>query len=118
MSGEYWNVISRWKPTMSKHEHEILCYRSTARYILCNKSLWFCQWLAADQWFSWHALLSAINETDRDNTTDIQSRSPIKWVSDMRVNASYITADSGICQLYHGENKLIVNEMMMRSTLY
>ena len=23
-----------------------------------------------------------------------------------------------ICQLYHGENKLIFNEMMMRSALY
>ena len=23
-----------------------------------------------------------------------------------------------ICQLYHGDNKLIFNEMMMRSTLY
>jgi hypothetical protein len=27
-------------------------------------------------------------------------------------------ANSAIFQLYHGENKLIFNEMMMRSTLY
>jgi len=27
-------------------------------------------------------------------------------------------ANSANCQLYHGENKLIFNEMMMRSTLY
>jgi len=27
-------------------------------------------------------------------------------------------ANSAMCQLYHGENKLIFNEMMMRSTLY
>jgi hypothetical protein len=27
-------------------------------------------------------------------------------------------ANSTICQLYHGENKLIFNEMMMRSALY
>ena len=27
-------------------------------------------------------------------------------------------ANSAICQLYHGENKLIFNEMMMRSALY
>jgi len=26
--------------------------------------------------------------------------------------------NSTICQLYHGENKLIFNEMMMRSSLY
>jgi len=27
-------------------------------------------------------------------------------------------ANSAIFQLYHGENKLIINEMMMRSALY
>jgi hypothetical protein len=27
-------------------------------------------------------------------------------------------ANSAICQLYHGENKLIFNEMMMRFALY
>jgi len=27
-------------------------------------------------------------------------------------------ANSAICQLYHGENKLIINEMMMRSALF
>jgi len=27
-------------------------------------------------------------------------------------------ANSAISQLYHGENKLIFNEMMMRSALY
>jgi hypothetical protein len=27
-------------------------------------------------------------------------------------------ANSAIFQLYHGENKLIINEMMMKSTLY
>jgi hypothetical protein len=29
-----------------------------------------------------------------------------------------ICANSAIFQLYHGENKLIFNEMMMRSALY
>jgi hypothetical protein len=29
-----------------------------------------------------------------------------------------LNANSAIFQLYHGENKLIFNEMMMRSTLY
>jgi len=28
------------------------------------------------------------------------------------------SANSAICQLYHSENTLIFNEMMMRSTLY
>jgi len=27
-------------------------------------------------------------------------------------------ANSAICQLYHGENKLIFNKMMMRSDLH
>ena len=29
-----------------------------------------------------------------------------------------VNANSAIFQLYHGENKLIFNEIMMRSTLY
>jgi hypothetical protein len=29
-----------------------------------------------------------------------------------------VNANSAIFQLYHGENKLIFNEMMMRSALY
>jgi hypothetical protein len=29
-----------------------------------------------------------------------------------------LNANSAIFQLYHGENKLIVNEMMMRSDMY
>jgi len=29
-----------------------------------------------------------------------------------------VNANSSIFQLYHGENKLIFNEMMMRSTLF
>jgi len=29
-----------------------------------------------------------------------------------------LSANSAIFQLYHGENKYIFNEMMMRSTLY
>jgi len=29
-----------------------------------------------------------------------------------------VYANSAIFQLYHGENKLIFNEMMMRSALY
>ena len=29
-----------------------------------------------------------------------------------------LNANSAIFQLYHGENKLVVNEMMMRSALY
>jgi len=30
----------------------------------------------------------------------------------------WFNANSAIFQLYHGENKLIVNEMMMRTTLF
>jgi len=29
-----------------------------------------------------------------------------------------LSANSAIIQLYHGENKLIVNEIMMKSALY
>ena len=36
------------------------------------------------------------------------------WVSQWLL----FNANSEIVQLYHGENKLIFNEMMMRSTLY
>jgi hypothetical protein len=32
--------------------------------------------------------------------------------------AEFWVSDSVIFQLYHGENKLIFNKMMMRSTLY
>ena len=37
-----------------------------------------------------------------------------EWVSEWVL----INANSAIFQLYHGENKLIFNEMMMRSALY
>jgi hypothetical protein len=36
------------------------------------------------------------------------------WVSERLL----FNANSAIFQLYHGKNKLIFNEMMMRSTLY
>jgi hypothetical protein len=32
--------------------------------------------------------------------------------------SKWVNANSAIFQLYHGENKLIFNEMMMRSILY
>ena len=35
-----------------------------------------------------------------------------------RVSDLLFKANSAIFQLYHGENKLIFNEMMMRSTLF
>jgi hypothetical protein len=38
----------------------------------------------------------------------------IDWVSEWLL----FNANSAICQLYYGENKLILNEMMMRSTLF
>ena len=38
----------------------------------------------------------------------------IEWVIEWLL----INANSVIFQLYHGENKLIFNDMMMRSTLY
>jgi hypothetical protein len=38
----------------------------------------------------------------------------IKWVSEWLL----FNANSAIFQLYHGDNKLIINEMMMRSALY
>ena len=37
-----------------------------------------------------------------------------EWVSEWLL----FNANSSIFQLYHGENKLIFNEMMMRSALY
>jgi hypothetical protein len=37
-----------------------------------------------------------------------------QWVSEWLL----FNTDSAIFQLYHGENKLISNQMMMRSTLY
>jgi hypothetical protein len=38
-----------------------------------------------------------------------------EWVSEWLL---LFNANSAIFQLYHGENKLIFNEMMMRSALY
>ena len=40
--------------------------------------------------------------------------SSIQWLSEWLL----LIANSAICQLYHGENYLIFNEMMMRSALY
>jgi hypothetical protein len=37
----------------------------------------------------------------------------IEWVSD-----SYLTPIQQFCQLYHGENKLICNEMRMKSAFF
>ena len=37
-----------------------------------------------------------------------------EWVSEWLL----FNANSAIFQLYHGENKLIFNDMMMRSALY
>jgi hypothetical protein len=47
------------------------------------------------------------------NITNKTSNSSDMWASDMQLNAN-----PAIFQLYHGENKLIVNEMMTRSALY
>ena len=38
--------------------------------------------------------------------------------SNLGVSDCCFSANSAIFQLYHGEKKLIFNEMMMRSTLY
>ena len=38
----------------------------------------------------------------------------MEWVGEWFL----LNVNSAICQLYHGENKLIFNEMMMKSTLY
>ena len=37
-----------------------------------------------------------------------------EWVSEWLL----INANSAICQLYHGENKVIFNEMMTKAALY
>jgi hypothetical protein len=42
----------------------------------------------------------------------------VKWVSEWVSEWLLFNANSAIFQLYHGENKLIFNEMMMRSALY
>ena len=41
-----------------------------------------------------------------------------KWVSEWVSEWLLFNADSAIFQLYHGENKLLFNEMMMRSALF
>jgi hypothetical protein len=61
--------------------------------------LWL--WLAG---FKWHLFLPSLHNLF-----------PIKqweWLSEL------LNANSAIFQLYHGENKLIFNEMVMRSALY
>jgi hypothetical protein len=42
----------------------------------------------------------------------------IKWLTFAVSEWLLFTAKSANCQLFHGENKLIFNEMMMRSALY
>ena len=41
-----------------------------------------------------------------------------EWVSEWVSDWLLFNANSAIFQLYHGENKLIFYEMMMRSTLF
>jgi hypothetical protein len=48
---------------------------------------------------------------------DIQHIKQIKF-SVLLNECLLFNANSAICQLYHGENKLIFNEMMMRSALF
>jgi len=43
-----------------------------------------------------------------------QKRDVSEWVSEWLL----FNSNSAIFQLYHGENKLIVNEMTIRSALY
>jgi hypothetical protein len=45
---------------------------------------------------------------------ELESDGEYEWVSELLL----LNANSANLQLYHGENKLIVNEMMMKSTLY
>jgi hypothetical protein len=40
------------------------------------------------------------------------------WLARNQNNVSDWKANPAILQLYYGENKLIINEMMIRSTLY
>jgi hypothetical protein len=42
----------------------------------------------------------------------------IEWVSEWVSEWVLFNANAALSQLYHGENKLIIIEMMMRSTLY
>ena len=49
-------------------------------------------------------------------TEDDDDRQP--WQMQSYHKNSHENANSAIFQLYHGENKLIFNEMMMRSALY
>jgi hypothetical protein len=70
-----------------------------------------CQWLAAGRWFSLGTSVSSTNKTDCHDITDILLS---EWVSEWQL----FNANSAIFQLYHDENKLIFNEMMMRSALF
>ena len=42
----------------------------------------------------------------------------VVWVSEWVSEWVLFNSNSSIFQLYHGENKLILNEMMMRSPLF
>jgi hypothetical protein len=57
------------------------------------------------------SLLSTQHQGERAKTGWLGM--PLEGASDCCFNAT-----SAIFQLYHGENKLIFNEMMMMSTLY
>ena len=91
---------------------------------LCDK---VCQWLATGLWFSSGTLVSSTNKTDHHDIAEILLRMALniinQTVSDLsQVEWSLVGVsewllfndNSAIFQPYHGENKFIFNEMMMR----
>ena len=53
-----------------------------------------------------------------NNTAKPQPHSMVDNVLEERVSDCCLTPNSAICQLYHGENKLIFNEMVMRPAFF
>jgi len=56
------------------------------------------------------------DNSDKINVSTDNIRANFKY--EYKIVSEWLLFNSAIFQLYHGENKLIFNEMMMRSTLY
>jgi hypothetical protein len=84
--------------------------------------------------FSYHCVVKILTKWKQQNTTlseQIENKICQMWKKQTRFKGIFtnketnimseillFNANSAIVQLYHGENKLICNEMMMRSSLY
>ena len=106
-------------------------WRGVLNTTLCNKVY---QWLATGQWFSSGTSVSSTNKTDRHDITEIllnvalntinqtiiiheiNKHGVSEWVCDFYLMPS----KQFFCcmDLYHGENKLHFNEIIMISALF